>query len=117
MKQVFSVPERGDVVLITLLPPGRRDKTSARRAVLVLSPQAYNARVGLALVCPITSRVTGYPFEVAVPPGLPIAGVVLADQASSLDWRACRAERTGTLPAGVVSEALGKLGAILSQPK
>ncbi|MGB8957767.1 MAG: type II toxin-antitoxin system PemK/MazF family toxin [Candidatus Aminicenantales bacterium] len=112
MKQVFDVPERGDVVWLALSPrdgPG----PSARRPAVVLSPQAYNARVGLAIVCPIVSRVTGYPFEVPVPPGLPVAGVILADQAVSLDWRACRAERICFLPSSALEEALGKIRSLL----
>ena len=110
MKQVFYVPERGDVMRISL---ARRAELESRRAVIVISPQAYNSRVGLAIVCPISSRVLGYPFEVAVPPGLAVAGAVLADQAESLDWRAARAEKIGALPAETVEEVLGKLRALL----
>jgi mRNA interferase MazF len=55
---------------------------------LVISPKAYNAKVGLALFCPVTSRVKGYPFEVVLPEGGGVIGVVLADQLKSLDWRA-----------------------------
>ena len=69
-----------------------------------LSPQAYNARVGSAIVCPITALVSGYPFEVTIPPDLPVSGVILADQAMSLDWRAHRAERICFLPSGVVGK-------------
>ena len=115
MKQVFYVPERGDVVWITL-PPLR---TSAgcgteRRPAVVLSRQAYNARVGLALLCPITPHIKGYPFEVPLPPGLPIEGAILADQAESLDWRARRAEPICSLSPEVVQETLGKLRAIMA---
>ena len=113
MKQVFYVPERGDIVWISLSPSeaqGRRE----RRPAVVLSPQAYNARVGLALLCPITPLIKGYPFEVLLPPGLPVEGAILADQAESLDWRAHRAELIGTLSAPLIDEALGKLRALLS---
>ncbi len=113
MRQVFEAPERGDIVWISTGTRGRRG-LPGRRAAIVLSPQAYNARVGLALVCPVSSRVTGYPFEVAVPPGLPVAGVILADQATTLDWRALRAERACALPAGTVEEMLAKLRALIS---
>jgi mRNA interferase MazF len=113
MKQVFYVPERGDVVWISLAPqPGHEQ--AERRPAVVLSPQAYNSRVGLAVLCPITSQIKGYPFEVLIPPGLPIEGAVLADQVQSLDWRAHRAERTCSLPSAVVEEALGKLRALLN---
>lgn len=54
----------------------------------MISPKAYNAKVGLALFCPVTSRVKGYPFEVLLPEGSGVIGVVLADQLKSLDWRA-----------------------------
>jgi mRNA interferase MazF len=112
MKQVFYTPERGDVVWVSLAPqPGQ--KQTARRPAVALSPQAYNSRVGLAVLCPITSHVKGYPFEVLIPPGLPVEGAILSDQAESLDWRAHRAELICSLPPAVVEEALGKLRALL----
>ena len=121
MKQVFLAPDRGDIVLISLSPLFRDGRVarpgsgpSLRRAAVVLSPRSYNQRVGLAVLCPITARTKGYPFEVQVPPGLPITGVILADQAVSLDWRAHRAELVCPLPPAVVEEALGKLRALLA---
>jgi mRNA interferase MazF len=112
MKQVFYIPERGDMVLLSRpAAPGRR--RSGRRPAVVLSPQAYNGRVGLALLCPIVPEVKGYPFEVRLPEDLPVRGAILADQAESLDWRALRVDRIGVIPAGVIEEVLGKLGALL----
>jgi mRNA interferase MazF len=70
--------------------------------------------VGLALLCPITSQVKGYPFEVLLPPGLPVSGAILSDQVRSLDWRARRAERIFSLPPAVMAEVLGKLGTLLA---
>jgi mRNA interferase MazF len=61
----------------------------------------------------VTSQVKGYPFEVGIPAGLPIAGVVLADQVKSLDWRAFAAERICALPSGALVEVLGKLRTVL----
>ena len=77
-------------------------------------PAAYNSKVGLALMCPITNQIKGYPFEVAIPAGLPVTGVVLSDQVKSLDWRARQAERICTLPRPVVTEVLQKLGTLLA---
>ncbi len=105
-------PQRGDLVWLSFDPQAGHEQ-AGRRPALVLSPAAYNARSGLALMAPITSRVKGYPFEVALPNGLPIAGVVLADQVRSLDWQARRAEPICAAPAEVVEEALGKIGALL----
>jgi mRNA interferase MazF len=108
MKQVFYAPERGDVVWISLAPQPGQDQ-AGRRPAVVLSPQAYNSRVGLAVLCPITAHIKGYPFEVLIPPGLPIEGAILSDQVESLDWRAHRAELICSLTPAVVDEALGKL--------
>jgi mRNA interferase MazF len=112
MKQAFHAPDRGDVVWISVAPVSGQDRVGRRPAV-VLSPQAYNSRVGLAVLCPITAIIKKYPFEVLIPPGLPVEGAVLADQAESFDWRAHRAERICSLPASVVDEALGKLRTLL----
>lgn len=112
MKQVFYTPERGDVVWISRNTRSGNEPAGRRRAV-VLSPQAYNARIGLAILCPVTSQVKGYPFEVIIPPDLPVEGAILSDQVETLDWRAHRAEPICSLPAAVVEEALGKLRALL----
>ncbi len=112
MKQVFLVPERGDVVWISFAPLAGRKRT-ARRPAVVLSPQTYNSRVGLAILCPITTRVNGYPFEVMIPPGLPVEGAILSDQVETLDWRAHRAELVCPLPPAIIEEVLGKLRVLL----
>jgi mRNA interferase MazF len=108
------VPDRGDVVWLSFQPRAGHEQ-DGRRPAVVLSPQAYNGKVGLALVCPITRQVKGYPFEVPLPEGLPVQGVVLADQIKSLDWRARNADRMGRLPDRLVSEILDKLGVLLAQ--
>ena len=107
-------PERGDVVWLTFTPQAGHEQ-AGRRPALVLSPRTYNRKVGLALVCPITNQVKGYPFEVALPPGLVVQGVVLSDQVKSLDWRARRAEFAARLPPDRVGEVLAKLGALLAK--
>jgi len=106
------VPERGDAVWITLDPQAGHEQ-AGRRPALVLSPATYNRRVGLALLCPITGQVKGYPFEVALPEGLKVSGVVLADQVKSLDWRARKAAHIGAVPEEIVTQALGRLNALL----
>jgi mRNA interferase MazF len=108
------VPQRGDVIWITLNPQAGHEQ-AGRRPAVVLSPAAYNGKVGLAILCPITSQVKGYPFEVGIPDGLPVRGVILSDQVKSLDWRARNAERMCTLPPDVVAESLAKLNVLLAQ--
>jgi mRNA interferase MazF len=107
------VPDRGDVLWISFNPQAGHEQ-AGRRPAAVLSPASYNGRVGLALVCPITQQVKGYPFEVALPDTFPVRGVVLSDQVKSLDWRARRAESIARLPAAVIEEVLARLGTVLS---
>jgi len=106
------VPDRGDVVWITLNPQAGHEQ-AGRRPAVILSPRPYNARVGLALSCPVTSKEKGYPFEVRLPEGLPVAGVILADQVKSLDWRARQAELVVRLPSEALNEVLQKLLVLL----
>lgn len=105
-------PERGDFVWIRLNPQAGHEQ-AGRRPALVLSPRAYNDKVGLALFCPITNQAKGYPFEVAIPPGLDVTGVILADQIRSLDWQARQAEFICQAPAAVLAEVLQKLDTLL----
>ena len=108
------VPRRGDVVWLTFNPQAGHEE-AGRRPAVVLSPLAYNAKVGLALLCPLTSQVKGYPFEVSIPNGLPVNGVVLADQVESLDWQARDVEFICALPAAVTRETLQKIGLLLTE--
>jgi mRNA interferase MazF len=78
-----------------------------------LSPSVYNGRVGLALLCPITKRAKGYPFEVPLTAGMPVTGVVGADQVKSLDWRARKASLIGTVPDEIVVEVVRRLQTLL----
>ena len=106
------VPDRGDLVWLEFNPKAGREQAGHRPAV-VISPRNYNRKAGLALFCPVTSQIKGYPFEVRIPPGLPIGGVVLCDQIKSLDWAARRARHAAKLPPQVMVEILAKLRALI----
>jgi mRNA interferase MazF len=108
-----KTPDRGDVVWISMNPQAGHEQ-AGRRPALVLSPAAYNRKVGLAILCPITSQVKGYPFEARLPEGLPLQGVILSDQAKSLDWKARKVELICRLPLETVEETLLKLGTLLA---
>ncbi|WP_419939419.1 endoribonuclease MazF [Candidatus Palauibacter sp.] len=108
------VPDGGDIVWLAFNPQTGHEQ-AGRRPALVLSPRAYNGKAGLALVCPITSRIKGYPFEVALPTTGRVTGVVLADQVKSLDWRARRAVFAGRTSASVLGEVLAKLDTLLGR--
>ena len=105
-------PDSGDIVWLTFSPQAGREQAD-RRPALVLSPRLYNRKTGLALFCPITSKVKGYPFEVALPPRGPVTGVVLADQVKNLDWRARRATFAGQASAKILREVLARVETLL----
>ena len=106
------IPKRGDAIWLEFNLQTGREQTG-RRPAFVVSPAAYNGKVGLALLCPVTSRVKGYPFEVPIPEGLPVSGVVLSDQLKSLDWRKRRAELICELPESLTQEVKKKVEALI----
>ncbi len=91
------IPKRGDMVWISFNPQAGHEQ-AGRRPAIVLSPKAYNRKVGLAIFCPITNQAKGYPFEVSLPEGVGVTGVILSDQVKSLDWRIRKAERKAAIP-------------------
>jgi len=106
------VPERGDIVWLQFDPQAGHEQAGYRPA-LVISPRVYNRRVGLALFCPVTSHVKGYPFEVVLPPGLKAKGAILSDQMKSLDWRARRAKLVCAVPSEVLEETVARILALV----
>ena len=102
------VPERGDLVWLTFDPHAGHEQ-AGRRPAVVVSPRAYNGKVGLALFCPVTGKRKGYPYEVEIPPALTISGVILSDQLKSLDWRARQAQYICRLPIPNMLDALAKI--------
>lgn len=112
MSPTCYVPERGDLVWPTFDSQAGREQ-AGRRPALVLSPAFYNRRASLALVCPITNRAKGYPFEVALPCGFAISGVVLADHVKSADWAGRRVEFAARAPSQIIAEVTAKLRPLL----
>ena len=97
------MPEGGDLVWLTFDPQAGHEQ-AGRRPALTLSPAAYNGRTGLAVFCPVTRQIKGYPFEVELPAGLPFEGAVLVDQVKSLDWRVRQAEVVDRVPPDTLRE-------------
>lgn len=107
MKKPY-VPRRGDIIWVDMNPQAGREQ-AGRRPAVVLTPEKYNGRVGLAIVCPITSKVKGYPFEVVIPPKMKITGAILADHVRSIDWNARNAEFVCALPEVTMNEVTGRV--------
>ena len=96
------IPVRGDVVNINCSPQAGTEIWEERPA-LVISSWDFNRKKNLAVLCPITKTKRGGPFEVEIPNGLDVYGVVRADQVKSFDWRARRAKLLCVMPNDTVN--------------
>lgn len=115
MVAAVYVPERGHFIR-TDFNPSLGHEQSGPRPALVLSETAYNRRSGLAVVCPVTKQANGYSFEVAVPAGLPVYGVILADAVKNLDWRAHGAAYLCDAPPDLVLDVLARFSKLVGIP-
>jgi mRNA interferase MazF len=106
------VPDRGHLIKIDF-DPGTGHEQMGWRPALVLSPASYNRPTGMAIVVPITNKQKGYPFEVALPAGLKVTGVVLSDAVKNLDWRARNARYIAPAPVAVIGAVQQRLGLLL----
>lgn len=111
MQEKF-VPDRSDVIWINLNPQAGHEQ-AGRQPVLVITGFEYNKKVGLAILCPITNQIKGYPFEVKIPSGLQVTGAILSDQVKCLDWKVRKAEFICKLPSKVTIEVLKKLNTLI----
>jgi len=110
-----SVPALGAIGWLVFDPQAGREQ-AGRRPALVLSHTRYNERTGLAVFCPITSRVKGYPFELALPSSLPVDGVVLCDQVRSLDWKERKWQPLGQVPEDFLEAVMAKMLTLFELP-
>ncbi len=105
-------PDRGDIVWLNFNPQSGHEQKGRRPAVCI-SPFDYNNKVGLALFCPVTTSVKGYPFEVIIPEELQTEGTIISDQVKSLDWQKRNAEFIEKAPKYVISELIDKFSVLL----
>ena len=108
------VPDAGDIVWLQFhqKPEARQNE---HKPAVVLSAAVYNDATGMVLCCPLTIRIKGYPFEVDIPAGAGVLGVILSDQLRSLDWRERQAEYAGKVDVGTLDEVRSKLDAVLHE--
>jgi mRNA interferase MazF len=105
-------PEAGDLVWIDLNPTLGHEQ-SGHRPAIVLTPRQYNVRSGLCIICPITSRARGYPFEVPIPDGHGISGTILVDQIRSVSWEERYVKISGAAAVNLLDEVRERLAALL----
>jgi mRNA interferase MazF len=109
------IPKRGDIVW-TDFDPAAGHEQMGKRPALVLSPISFNKTIMLAMVAPITGKVRGHGFEVPLN-GKKISGVVLCQQVKMIDFTARDIQYAEKAPEDVVSYALAKVRAIVSESK
>ena len=111
-RQDRYLPDRGDLVWLNFAPRTGHEQ-SGKRPAMILSPAIYNRKTGLALCCPITSQVKGYPFEVLLPANCATHGAILSDHVKNLDWRARSASFIEKISDDIVSQVVGKLSCLI----
>ena len=109
VKEYF--PRRGDLVWLDFNPQLGHEQRG-RRPALVISHESYNKKTGLALLCPVTSKVKGYPFEVELD-SPKIQGALLSDQVKSMNWRMGRVEFIEKISNEKMDEVIQKLTLLL----
>ena len=110
------VPDAGDLVWLDFDPQAGREQAGLRPAV-ILSSRYFNLRTSVAYACPISSKVKGYQFQIALPPGLPVHGAVLCEHMRSLDWKTRKASYLGRMPDHVLAQVRGVVRTIAGIPK
>lgn len=106
------IPEQKDIVWINFDPQAGNEQ-KGKRPALILSPLQYNEKTNLAICVPITSKIKGYSFEVKIPDGLKVSGVILSDHVKSLDWKIREAKFLDKLPDFEFNEVIDKLSLLL----
>lgn len=109
---VAAAPEKGELVWLEFSPQAGHEQ-AGRRPALVVSPASYNSRSGLALVCPVTTKSKGYPFDVHIPEGLPVCGVIQSDQLRSLDWKERKVSFIARVSEDTLQSVLDKIRPLL----
>jgi mRNA interferase MazF len=107
------IPERGDLIWLHFTPQSGSEQ-SGRRPALVMSHKSYNAKVGMLIACPVTTKIKGYPFELPLSQDSSIDGVILSDQIKSLDWKSRKAEFICKTSDNLIANVLAKISMLIT---
>lgn len=105
-------PDRGDIVWLEF-DPQKGHEQKGRRPGIVLSKKEYNQKSNLAIICPITNKIKGYPFEVRI--NSIIQGVILSDQIRSIDWKSRNAAFIEKTSEEILKEILENIDLLLNE--
>lgn len=102
---MVTVFEQGDIIYLDFDPQSGHEQRG-RRPALVLSNNVYNRFNNLLMVCPITNTDRGLPFHVKLDARTKTTGVIMCDQARTLDVSARNGSFEEKAPADLVAEAV-----------
>lgn len=102
---MVTVFEQGDIIYLDFDPQSGHEQ-KGRRPALVVSNNLYNRFSSLLMVCPITNTNRGLPFHVPLDQRTKATGVILCDQARTLDVAARNAAFSEKAPAELVTEVV-----------
>jgi mRNA interferase MazF len=108
----MRLPNAGDIIWVDL-DPIKGAEQAGRRPALVLTPRSYHQKSQRGVVCPITSKVRDWPWDVQLPVGLQTEGVVLVDQVRTIDRKQRMFNVIEVAPDEVLAEVLGRLASLL----
>jgi mRNA interferase MazF len=105
-------PKRGDIVWLCFNPQSGHEQAGMRPAITI-SPFEYNKKTNLAIFCPITSKINGYPFEVPIYIKNKINGVILSDQVKSLDWQSRKSKLITKAETNEIEKTLANINILI----
>lgn len=103
----MTAPNKGDLIYIKF-------GDSNHQSAIVLSPKSFNKLTYFAVICPVTKEKKGYPFEVKLPKGLAIEGVILTDQVRSVEWKTRNIKIVGQAPQEIIETCIRRIHTFIS---
>ena len=98
-------PKQGDIIMLDFDPQTGHEQKGWRPA-LVISNDTFHKRTNLAMVCPITGRLSSFPTHILLSGKTKTNGVIMCEQAKCLDIKARNASFVESAPFEVVEEMI-----------
>ena len=108
-------PEQGDIILLEFDPQAGHEQ-KGRRPALVVSNNTFNRFTKIAMVCPITNTNKGFPLHVPLDYRTTTTGVIMCEQAKTLDIIARNATFKEKASEDIIEEVVDILTGIVEMP-
>ncbi|MCL2361597.1 MAG: type II toxin-antitoxin system PemK/MazF family toxin [Defluviitaleaceae bacterium] len=98
-------PKQGDIVIIDFDPQTGHEQ-KGKRPGLIVSNEHFHKRANMAMVCPITNSVSGFPTHILLDERTNTTGEIMCEQAKCLDILARGAVYKEAVPEDILAEAV-----------